>query len=254
MLWLFFALKFIWLLRFPKSTPVVTTLCRRYGQPILAQFRRWEKVWRKLEKTKQDLIFLQRCELYDVVPKFLHFRLYNRRLERSQFYLNWQKQLLQRETRTKEKQVKRLENERRNHGMELKNHVSFIDFNFLLHFLDRSIVKYIKDVKRVHARKLYVLGANLELPVCNPDKVVINLSDYSLSNKEKSILAFGLEHCIPPKFSKLKYFTAFEILYNRVKDLPFFNTSHIEFGTYLKNIAYKLMKLYKNEKRSKHIF
>ena len=73
MLWLFYALKFISLLRFPKSVPATTTLYRRYGQPVLTLLRKWEKTWRKFEKAKQDLVFLNRCELYDVIPKFLHF-------------------------------------------------------------------------------------------------------------------------------------------------------------------------------------
>ena len=169
-------------------------------------------------------------------------------MERSQFYNNWQRQLLRREISTKENQVKHFETARRNIGLELKNIVSFLDFNCLLHFLDRNINNYIKDVKHVHAKKLYELGANLNIPTCDPDKVVINHSNYLLSKKEKSLLAFGLDHCILPKFSKLKYFLAFEILYNKVKDLPFYNTNSINFGTCLKTIAYKFMKTCRSEK------
>ena len=79
------------------------------------------------------------------------------------------------------------------------------------------------------------------VPTCDPGKVVINLSNYSLSKKEKFLLAFGLEHCLQPRFSKLKYFAAFETLFNRVKDLPFYNTSNLDFGTKLKNIAHKFL-------------
>ena len=109
MLWILHVFKFITLLRFPSGTPVTAVIERRYGHPTLVTFRQWERNWRKLEKLQQDLFFLKRRDLYDVIPKFLNFKLYNRHLEHHTFYGEWQRELLQKEIRTKEKQLEQLE-------------------------------------------------------------------------------------------------------------------------------------------------
>ena len=145
------------------------------------------------------------------------------------------------EITTKEKAIENLEKQRYDIGMSIKNVLSFIDFNYVLHYYHNSINEFVKKVKTTHANKLFQLGGFHKIPTNDPDKVVINLSDYCLSSKEKSILSFGLSHCLHPKFSKVRYFTAFETLYNRLKDLPFYNISAENFKKFLKNMAYKVM-------------
>ena len=160
MLWMCLALKFITLLRFPKRIPVTSVITQRYGHPVLRTFRIWEKSWRRLEKTRQDLNFLERCVLYNVTPGFLRFRLYNRRLENQLFYRDWQRELLNKEIVLKQDQIKTLENDRLRYGLSLKNTVSFLDFNFLLHYIDKSVTKYVKNIRNTHANKLFRLGAS----------------------------------------------------------------------------------------------
>ena len=114
--------------------------------------------------------------------------------------------------------------------------------------MDKSLLRYIRNVKETHARKLFSLGAFHTIPTLDPHKVVMNFSNYQLSVKEKNCLAFGLNHCLHPKFSKLKYFSAFEMLYNRVKDLPLYVSNRENFRKCIKNLAYKIMYKSKKEK------
>ena len=209
---MFFALKFICLLRFPRNTPVTTAISQRYGHPVICSFRLWEKSWRRLEKTKQDLDFLERCILYYVTPKFLSFRLYNRNLEGHRFYREWQKDLLHKEITTKQRQIKRLHDERLNLGLSLKSTVSFLDLNFLLHYLDRSITKFLLKIKDTHTNKLFRLGTSQKYYHYPTNKVITDLSHYNLTIKEKNILVLGLEHNITPNLSKLNYSSSMEQL------------------------------------------
>ena len=122
----------------------------------------------------------------------------------------------------------------------LKEKLFFIDFNFLLHFIHRSVSEYVKNVKCTHANKLFNLGVPFNIYSYDINKVVRNFSDYPLSKKEKELLAYGLEHSISPKISKVKYFTSFELMATRLCEEPLFNISRDDFLSRLKETAYDI--------------
>ena len=61
----------------------------------------------KLEKTKCDLEFLNKCKTYNVIPKFLRFKLYKRNVQNSNLYKSWQYKLLNLEIKSKNNILKR---------------------------------------------------------------------------------------------------------------------------------------------------
>ena len=48
-----------------------------------------------------------------------------------------------------------------------------------------------------HNRKLSNLGINNDLNPCDPNRVVFNYSSIELSPRLRTILAFGLDFCLP---------------------------------------------------------
>ena len=70
-----------------------------------------------------------------------------------------------------------------------------------------------------------------------------------MSKKEKEILAYGLEHNISAKLSKIKYFTHFEMLTNRLCEDPLFNITKDDFISRLKEIGYDVFRKCKKEKK-----
>ena len=249
MYWLWLAFKFLTFLRFPKNKNVYNVIERRYGRAELLSLRQWEKEWKRHEKALQDLQFLRKCTLYGVFPKFLRFKLYNRRLENAEFYRRWQKELLLKEIAEKERLVSLYDKRRIEVGFLLKQNLSFLDFNFLLHFVYKSVSTYIKNVKRTHANKLFNLGVPFNVYSYDINKVVRNFSEYPLCKREKELLAYGLEHSISPKISKVKYFTNFEILANRLYDEPIFSISRDDILIKLKEIAYDVFNKFRKEKK-----
>ena len=161
----------------------------------------------------------------------------------------WQKELLLKEISEKERLVKTHDKKRLDIGFKLKDKFFFIDFNFVLHFIYKSISSYIKDVKCTHANKLFNLGVPFNVYGYDVDKVVKNFSNYSLSKKEKEILAYGLEHNISAKLSKIKYFTHFEMLTNILCEEPLFNITKDDFISRLKEIGYDVFRKCKKEKK-----
>ena len=106
----------------------------------------------------------------------------------------------------------------------------------------------IEDVKCTHANKLFNLGVPFNV-YGYVAKVVNNFPNYSLSKKEKEILAYGLEHNVSAKLCKIKYFTHFEILTNRLCEEPIFNITKNDYISRLKVIGYDVFRKCKKEKK-----
>ena len=214
------ALLFLLKLRFPKNIPVSNVLRQRYGYPALQGFRKVEHASKNLEKKEQDLHFLRCCKTYDVIPKFLKFKLYRKSLNNSELYRKWQKKLLDLEIRTKEKEINEAKRKLVHCKENLKTLVSRLDLICLNRFIKNKIDVYRNNVRRIHERKLIKIGGKHSLSSCDPDKVVFNLSSVTLSFREKFLLSFGLDFCLPIyKPSFYKYFLDFESLVARLKQL-----------------------------------
>ena len=67
------ALVFMFLvrLRFPSRLSLLQVIRNRYGDTIVKLVRKFEKVVFKHRKAALDLNFLQTCQSFNVIPKFL---------------------------------------------------------------------------------------------------------------------------------------------------------------------------------------
>ena len=209
---------FLLRLRFPRNQPIPTVINRRYGRATTACFRKLEKTTKQFHKASLDLDFLLKCNAYNVFPKFLRFKLYRKCLHNTSLYKNFQQKLLDNEISFKKHRIEILKTSVNTTKNSLKEKLSFIDFNVLNVFIDNVTTKFCNSISEIHKRKLINLGGHYNLTSCKPDDVVFNLSDYCLSEKEKFLLSFGLNFCLP--IMKLKfstYFLSFESLVYRLK-------------------------------------
>ena len=74
-------LLFITRIRFPPGTPFNQTITQRYGRPALDKFRSFEKLELKQLSLEADLKFLITCKQNNVIPKFIHFKTYNKKFK-----------------------------------------------------------------------------------------------------------------------------------------------------------------------------
>ena len=114
---LILAIVFILRLRFAKPFP--NYLRSQYGENGIQLFRKLEKTKCKLIKAQCDLEFLRICNINEITPKFLEFKLSTRSLQNNEDYCNYQKSLLSQEIGSKCSQIRTLEEE----GVALR-HVS----------------------------------------------------------------------------------------------------------------------------------
>ena len=89
--------------------------------------------------------------------------------------------------------------------------VSWIDFLCLSSYVSREVGKLRTKTSAIHNRQLENLGAQATLTSVDPSRVVMNLSDRVLSDREEFLLPFGLQFSLPVhKLSFYKYFLSIE--------------------------------------------
>ena len=90
------ALLFILKIRLRSIVEIIRYTTNSYGEGRKL-LKRYEAMRKKHEKSCLDLEFLIRCKRYNVVLKFLRFKLYKQSLQSSVFYKSWQSKLLNHE-------------------------------------------------------------------------------------------------------------------------------------------------------------
>ena len=73
-------------LRFPVDKSIAYILRSTYGNMVVKDIRKFEKIDFALRKCKLDLLFLEACSENQVIPKFLNFRISNLHLKTSHAY------------------------------------------------------------------------------------------------------------------------------------------------------------------------
>ena len=76
----------------------------------------------------------------------------------------------------------------------------------------------------VHDRKLRKIGIDNDISPCDPSNVVFNYSSIDLPSRTKTLLAYGLDFCLPVhSINFYKYFLPIESLVSRMKYLNLHN-------------------------------
>ena len=75
-------------IRFPTTESVPSNIRRRSGDKVLTEVCQFEKLDYKLRKVQLDLDFLCKCKDSGVIPRFLNFRLANKKLQDFLTYKN----------------------------------------------------------------------------------------------------------------------------------------------------------------------
>ena len=70
-------LLFLVRLRFPVDKSIPCVLPSRYGNTVIKDIRKFEKIDFALRKCKLDQLFLETCLENQIIPKFLNFRVSN---------------------------------------------------------------------------------------------------------------------------------------------------------------------------------
>ena len=161
---------FLLKIRFPRNQPISRSIQQRYGQQALSKYRHVEKTIFRYEKTICDIDFLYKCKAYNVMPKFLRFKLYNKRIQDSQLYRSWQCKLLNIEIKARTRELDRLKNRYETALAALRSLISNLDFIILRKWINDKNGKSLEKVRNTHKRKLNNLGISNTLLPMESDK------------------------------------------------------------------------------------
>src|SRR5215469_1490602 len=216
---MFWIVLFLFKLKFKKNETFKSYLSRKHGEDTVRSFRRVEALKRRLLKAELDLEFLTYCEVNNIIPNFINFKLYRKSLYQSEFYRSSVKRLLDLEIRFKSKRVEKLKKECLLTSENFFSKFGLVELIYLKSVIGKNVTSYERKIKAVHERKLLKLGFSLP-KFLNPDKVVFNFSNYNLSQREKFLLSLGLNFNLPnfkPSFNK--FFISFELLVRKLQTL-----------------------------------
>ena len=218
-MWLFYTK-----IRFPKNRPLIEIIRKRYGQEGVELFKSCEKCDLKCRKIKCDVEFLETCEINNLSPKLLYFRLYSRNFENNGAYRKFQRKLLTQEIQCKRELGGVNDSKCLTLFEDLSNRCSIFDYRYLCHFINKTNGKKIKKVKEKHGRKLFSLGLRRNYSKLPVDKVIFNLSSKKLSTEQKEALSLGLDFAFDPtKICYKRFFAAFEKVKYKLSQLEILN-------------------------------
>ena len=228
-----------------KSSNVLDYIYINYGGEGKKLIRNYERLKRRYAKITLDLEFLKKCKIYDKFPKFLQFKLYRKSLQSSCFYRKWQTKLLNNEIQFKQRSLKRAEVEVSECEAMVRVLLSVIDGVIVRKYVDDMVHRYRNNTTIVHKRKLNNLGVSNDVRPCDPEKVVFNFSKLTLNSRVKTLLAFGLDFCLPVyKLNFYKYFLPLESFISRLKYLGLHRD--IEYAEFLNRFHSSTMKYFYN--------
>ena len=199
-------LLFLIRLRFPRARSLTDTIFSRYGHHGVQVFRRYEKLLYSTKKLECDLKFLKTCKEYDKTPNFLIFKTHRPAFQHSRTYKSWLLKLLDRELNIQSTKLESIYVHLLSAEKKLRDLFSYFDFKCILSIVETNVEKRIVNVRNTHHRKLLKLGID-NLRKVDKDKVIFNLSDRVLTDKEKNILSLGLDFGLPNH--KINYYDHF---------------------------------------------
>ena len=166
-------------LRFPSRLSLLQGIRNRYGDTIVKLVRKFEKVVFKHRKAALGLNFLQTCQSFNAIPKFLQLCVANKNLRKSQAYQKRLNNLLLAEINNKKKNLKVLVNELSSVKSNLLGILNFLDFNHVCNIIISNNEKSIFKCKYTHKQKLSDLIPGYEVNLTgfshDPNKVILKI-------------------------------------------------------------------------------
>ena len=203
----------IWI-RFPDDNSIAYILRSRYGNSLVKEVRKFEKIDYKLRKCKLDMVFLETFLENKTIPKFLNFHISNLHLKTLCTCYSCQMKLLREEISVKKSKVKTFEKDFIVLERKLRETLGIIDYTHLCCLFLNKNDRKLKHQLDIHSKKLFDLGIENSQTSHDQDKVIFNYSSHVLTESEKSLLCKGLNFTIPPKtLEYADYLLPFELLY-----------------------------------------
>ena len=152
-----------------KHKNVYDLIRNHHGIDTSIIYRRWEKTLKQIKKVELDLKFLETCKTYQVIPKFLRFKLHRKNLQSSDFYFKWQNKLLVNEIKCKKRALAKVNETAAHQWISMQNVLSPLEFWLASKHTTFSANEFEKLTQETHGKKLQALGVKNNIAPCDPE-------------------------------------------------------------------------------------
>lgn len=237
--------------RFPRNKSIANIIRTRYGANAVMLIRKFEKLDFRYRKLLLDIEFLNSCLQDGLIPKFLRFRMANRRT-RPYNYTKYQKLMLQDELTVKQSSLSSVKSQLLSTKCTLNTIFSYLDFSHVCTVFLCGNDNRLNNIQVTHDRKLFTLRKEGEVIKIDYSKVIHNFSSVELSDFDKLVLGKGLNFAISPKkLNYADYCLNFEILFRDIMKLDMNNNANEDFiKTKLKEAALSSFENFNNDHTS----
>ena len=170
---------------------------RRYNHNVYSTARRLQKLQMKRTKRELDVGFLKKCLYNDVIPKFARWKTFKRFSTKMKY--NEQRRVLRHTLNEGESKYRSLSRSVAFVEKSLRDMTSTMRFAIIISLIKLDEDSYKRKTMKVHNKKLLALvdekKKSLDV-IENPNNLVVNLTEHSLSSEELSVLKLGLNHSI----------------------------------------------------------
>lgn len=215
-------------------------LRRHYGPMTMKLFYEYVKLYLRIHKIRQDILFIRTCKREDLVPTFARIRLANPYLRYTKVHYACSKLILEGELKFKKHLLSRTYRHMINLRDELQQCVPNIIFNRLNVIREEILLKESTKIQATHANKLnslrfyqqlcydrkqqlfnqYQLNNDRQVMIKEDIQSIVNLTERKLTDDEKAALQSGLHHVYPTReFDHARFVCNIEYLYARLINL-----------------------------------
>ena len=152
----------------------------------VSQFRKVEKLSKKVKKAELDISFLTSCQRFNVFPKFVCFPLPS--VNKYDVFAI-RRRLLKSAINKRSKEKRKLLYEKDKIENNIRKVLSGIEFYILKKSLERNIDREVHSIVRTHQKKLKALTKNCVLPF-DSSETVTNITSHILTQDERSKIRF----------------------------------------------------------------
>ena len=190
---------------------------KKHGQNIVALVRTFEQLKDKYMKIQEDITFIKKCKLENIIPTFAKVKL-SIKSGNTKLHKRIARIVMETELQNKHQQKKKIKKEISSISFQLKNILGLYLYHAMFHHINIAVKSRRKSIRIRHEKKLVKFRQKQNIDEdYNRHKIakhiMHNFSSYTLTDIEIKALSFGLDHQIPLKVNRTNISTEFEYFY-----------------------------------------
>ena len=195
---LLFIIKCIRRIKINNNYSLINTIKKKYGRQTLKLYRQLEKSNLKYVRTEKSVEFLRKCLLYQIIPKFIRFKPYDKNFIKTISYKEIGRQMTLDLYKKKISQLNKIKKDINKNENLLKNQLSIYTWIKTNQYLNERIKKEYEVISIRHNDKLIKMNIPSDQNTLGK-KLVYNFSHRKLTKTEEIVLENGWKFALKIK-------------------------------------------------------